>query len=264
MLRRRVSVLLFFLDLRVAAIALAPLAFSFVMTIATLHVVGRPIDIVGLILSVLIFGMGVDYSFSFVRVYQRCLDEHHPSHGPVRTSIFLAASATMVGMITMAFAEHSVTRSAGIMASLAIGYCARRGLRDPAAAACAACSRRRPLPPPDREHPERWVRRRFRRLGGLPALLRPRSSCAWIPCSGGWADFLPERGTVLDIGCGFGVAAAWTLARSADVRVVARRARRGSGGHRPLRAWASAARCGWARRPRHCPRSPRPPCSAST
>jgi SAM-dependent methyltransferase len=32
---------------------------------------------------------------------------------------------------------------------------------------------------------------------------------------------LPDEGTVLDMGCGFGVAAAWTLARSAEVRVVA-------------------------------------------
>ncbi|MBN2575286.1 MAG: methyltransferase domain-containing protein [Deltaproteobacteria bacterium] len=214
-----VSVFLFFLDLRVAAIALLPLGFSFVMTMATLHVAGRPIDIVGLILSVLIFGMGVDYSFSFVRVYQRCLDEHHPSHGPVRTAIFLAASATMVGMVTMAFAEHNVTRSAGILASLAIGYCAvgayvflpplLRRLFAP-----------RPLLPPDRERPERWVRQRFSRLGAYPRLFA-RFKMRLDPMFDRISELLPEQGRVLDIGCGFGIAAAWTLARSADVRIVA-------------------------------------------
>jgi uncharacterized protein len=213
------SVLLFFLDLRVAAIALAPLTFSFVLTMATLHLIGRPIDIVGLVLSVLIFGMGVDYSFSFVRVYQRCLDEHHPSHGPVRTSIFLAASATMVGMVTMAFAQHAVTRSAGIMASLAIGYCAigayvilpplLRRLFSP-----------RPLPPPDRAQPQRWVMRRFRRLGAYPRCFA-RFKMRLDPMFARLGDFLPESGAVLDIGCGFGVAAAWALARSANLRVVA-------------------------------------------
>ena len=213
------SVFLFFLDLRVAAIALAPLTFSFVLTIATLHVVGRPIDIVGLILSVLIFGMGVDYSFSFVRVYQRCLDEHHPSHGPVRTSIFLAASATMIGMITMAFAEHNVTRSAGIMASLAIGYCAVGAyvILPPLLRRFFA---RQPLPPPDREHPARWVNERFRRLGAYPRYFA-RGKLRLDPMFERLPDFLPESGTVLDIGCGFGVAAAFALARSADVRVVA-------------------------------------------
>ena len=214
-----VSVFLFFLDLRVAAIALAPLTFSFVMTIGTLHLVGRPIDIVGLILSVLIFGMGVDYSFSFVRVYQRCLDEHHPSHGPVRTSIFLAASATMVGMITMAFAEHNVTRSAGIMASLAIGYCAVGAyvILPPLLRRLFAP---RPLPPPAREHPERWVNERFRRLGAYPRYFA-RLKMRLDPMFARLADFLPDEGSVLDIGCGFGVTAAWTLARSAEVRVVA-------------------------------------------
>jgi SAM-dependent methyltransferase len=34
-------------------------------------------------------------------------------------------------------------------------------------------------------------------------------------------ELLPEEGTVLDIGCGFGVAAAWMLARSDRLRVVA-------------------------------------------
>jgi SAM-dependent methyltransferase len=214
-----VSVLLFFLDLRVAAIALAPLGFSFVMTLATLHVVGRPIDIVGLILSVLIFGMGVDYSFSFVRVYQRCLDEHHPSHGPVRTSIFLASSATLIGMVTMAFAEHSVTRSAGIMASLAVGYCAVGAyvILPPLLRRLFAPQ---PLPPPDREHPERWVRRRFARLGAYPRMFA-RGKLRLDPMFARLGDFLPERGTVLDIGSGFGVAAAWMLARSTELRVVA-------------------------------------------
>jgi len=213
------SVLLFFLDLRVVAIALAPMTFSFVLTLATLHLIGRPIDIVGLILSVLIFGMGVDYSFSFVRVYQRCLDENHPSHGPVRLSIFLSASATLVGMVTMTTAEHAVTRSAGIMATLAIGYCAFGAyvLLPPV---LRLLYRARPLQARDRAHPERWVMRRFSGLSAYPRLF------AWFkmrldPMFPRLGDFIPDEGTVLDIGCGFGVAAAWMLARSPGLRVVA-------------------------------------------
>lgn len=213
------AVLFFFLDLRVALIALAPLTFSFVMTIATLRLMGRPIDIVGLILSVLIFGMGVDYSFSFVRVYQRCLDEHHPSHGPVRTSIFLAASATMVGMVTMVTAKHAVTHSAGVIASLAIGYCAL-GAYVILPPVLRRLFTMRPLPAPEPEHPERWVMKRFARLAAYPRLF------AWFkmrldPMFHRLAEFLPGDGTVLDIGCGFGIAATWTLARSSRLRVIA-------------------------------------------
>jgi SAM-dependent methyltransferase len=62
--------------------------------------------------------------------------------------------------------------------------------------------------------------KRFRRLGAYPRLF------AWFkmrldPMFPRLGDFLPETGTVLDIGCGFGVAATWMLARSEGLRVVA-------------------------------------------
>jgi SAM-dependent methyltransferase len=77
----------------------------------------------------------------------------------------------------------------------------------------------RPLPPPDRAHPDRWVMKRFRRLSAYPRCF------AWFkmrldPMFGQLGGFLPERGTILDIGCGFGIEAAWMLARSAELRVV--------------------------------------------
>jgi predicted exporter/SAM-dependent methyltransferase len=212
------AVLLFFLDLRVAALALAPMTFSFVLTLATLHVMGRPIDLVGLILSVLIFGMGVDYSFSFLRVYQRCLDEHHPSHGPVRTSIFLSASATLIGMATMTTADHAVTRSAGIMATLAIGYCAIGAyvILPPLLRRLYAA---KSLAPADPANPKRWVMRRYRGLSAYPRLFA-RCKMRLDPMFERLGDFLPEEGTILDIGCGQGVAAAFSLARSNGLRVV--------------------------------------------
>jgi SAM-dependent methyltransferase len=78
----------------------------------------------------------------------------------------------------------------------------------------------RPAPPPDRDHPARWVMRRFQRLGAYPRCF------AWFkmrldPMFRRLADLVPEQGTVLDIGCGFGVAAAWVLGRSANLRIVA-------------------------------------------
>jgi SAM-dependent methyltransferase len=77
----------------------------------------------------------------------------------------------------------------------------------------------RPVPPPDPEHPDRWVMKRFRHLGGYPRCF------AWFklrldPMFKRLPDFLPGQGTVLDIGCGFGVAATWMLGRSAALRVV--------------------------------------------
>jgi SAM-dependent methyltransferase len=119
----------------------------------------------------------------------------------------------------MAFAKHNVTRSAGIMASLAIGYCAVGAyvILPPLLRRLFAP---RPLPRPDREHPERWVNERFRRLGAYPRYFA-RGKMRLDPMFARLSDFLPDAGTVLDIGCGFGVAGAWALARSAEVRVVA-------------------------------------------
>jgi predicted exporter len=213
-----VCVTLFFLDLRIAALALSPLAFAFVCTLGTLSAIGKPIDVPGLMLAILIFGMGVDYSFSFVRVYQRCLDEDHPSHGPVRTSIFLASSATLIGMVTLCGAGHAVARSAGVSASIAVAFCAVGAfvILPPVLRLIYAP---RPVPPADPARPNAWVARRLRGLSGYPRVF------AWFklrldPMFPRLGDFVPEKGTLLDIGCGHGVADAWLLANSDLRRIV--------------------------------------------
>jgi len=212
-------VLLFFLDLRVAALAMSPMVFAFVCTLGTLRVIGHPIDVPGLMLAILIFGMGVDYSFSFVRVYQRCHSEEHLSHGPVRTSVFLASSATLIGMVTLSFSEHAVARSSGITASIGVAYCAIGAfvILPPLLRRVFAP---RPIPAPDPKNPRRWVMRRFGSLSAWPRMF------AWFkmrldPMFPRLGELVPDCGTVLDVGCGFGVPSAWLMARSSRMRVVA-------------------------------------------
>jgi uncharacterized protein len=211
-------VLLFFLDLRVAALAMSPMVFAFVCTMGTLRLIGHPIDVPGLMLAILIFGMGVDYSFSFVRVYQRCHNEEHPSHGPVRTSVFLASSATLIGMVTLAFSEHAVARSSGITASIGVAYCAIGAF-----VILPPLLRRvfspRPIPPPDPKRPARWVMKRLTSLSAWPRMF------AWFkmrldPMFPRLGELVPDCGTLLDVGCGFGIPSAWLMARSAGLRVV--------------------------------------------
>jgi SAM-dependent methyltransferase len=62
--------------------------------------------------------------------------------------------------------------------------------------------------------------RRFRRLSAFPRMFA-RFKMRLDPMFSRLGEFLPEEGTVLDIGCGFGVTAAWMLARSDKLRVVA-------------------------------------------
>jgi len=84
--------LLFFFDFILTLIALAPVVFAFVCTLGTLKLLGHPLDIPALMLSIVVMGMGIDYSLFFVRSYQRYLDEHHPSLGLIRMAVFLASA----------------------------------------------------------------------------------------------------------------------------------------------------------------------------
>ena len=56
---------LLFLDLPLTLACLLPVIFAFISTLGTLKMIGHPLDIPGLMLSVIVFGMGVDYSVYF-------------------------------------------------------------------------------------------------------------------------------------------------------------------------------------------------------
>jgi len=215
-------VLLFF-DLRLILLALAPLLFSLVCTLATLKLLGRPLDIPSLMLAIVIFGMGVDYGIYLVRSQQRFLSEHHPSQGPIRTAVFLAALSTLLGMGTLALSRHAVLRSVGITSLLGIGYSVLGAflLLPP----CLARLYRTPLPAPKKPVKPGSVRHRRAALARFD-LLEPhprffaRIKMKTDPLFPRLTDHVPSEGTVLDIGCGYGVPAAWLLALHPGLRFV--------------------------------------------
>ena len=119
-----VTILLFvfFFDWQLTLAALLPVAFAFTSTLGTLKLLGRPLDIPGLMLSIVIFGMGIDYALYFVRSYQRYRELSHPSVRLVHMAIFLAAASTLIGFGSLNFADHRLLNSAGLTCSLGIGY----------------------------------------------------------------------------------------------------------------------------------------------
>ena len=114
--------LLFFFDLTLTLVALAPVVFAFVCTLGTLKLIGHPLDIPGLMLSIVVLGMGIDYSLFFVRSYQRYLDEQHPSVGLVRMAVFLASASTLIGFGVLNTADHSMLKGAGLTSFTGIAY----------------------------------------------------------------------------------------------------------------------------------------------
>ncbi len=117
-----VLLLLFFLDVKLTLIALVPVLFAMVCTLGTLNLLGRSMDIPGLILAVVVLGMGIDYSLFMVRSYQRYGRADHPSFRLIRSAVFMTAASTLIGFGVLANADHVLLHSAGITSSLGIAY----------------------------------------------------------------------------------------------------------------------------------------------
>jgi predicted exporter len=206
-------VLLFFADWRRAGIVLAPVAFALVSTLGSLKLLGRPIDIPGIMLWIVIMGMGIDYGIYYVCAYQRYLDERHPSMTLIRQAMFLSAATTLIGFGVLALAEHAVLRSIGLTSLLGIGYSflgailivpplIKRALVPaalPAEPLCAGSPR----------HHER-VRLRYRHLAAVPRLFA-RGKIRLDPMFPRLAELVGEPRRILDIGCGYGIPSVWLL-----------------------------------------------------
>lgn len=114
---------LFFLDIKLTIITMLPVFFSFIGTLGAMKLLGHNLDIPSLMLSIIVFGIGIDFSLFFVRAYQRYRDESHPSVARIRLAVFMAGTSTMIGFGVMCLAEHSLLQSAGLACLLGIGFC---------------------------------------------------------------------------------------------------------------------------------------------
>ncbi len=200
--------LVFFLDWRYTLTALLPVGFALVCTLGTLRLVGHPLDIPGLMLGIVVFGMGVDYALFLVRSHQRYGDIGHPSAGPVKTAVFMAAASTLVGFGTLGFADHALLHSAGVTSATGIAFSAAgaflilppvlrsRFIRRPSAPAGGSVRDR--------------VLARYRGLEPYPRLFA-RFKTALDPMFSELADRVGSPARVIDLGCGFGVPGAWVL-----------------------------------------------------
>jgi SAM-dependent methyltransferase len=166
--------------------------------------------------------MGSDFALFFARSHQRYLDESQPSPAIFRNAVFLSAVSAMIGFGGLAVGRHALLRSIGFTGLLSIGYSALGAfaLLPPA---LRWIFRPRPWPiPAGRSTPgtvRARVRRRYRHLE-LHIRLFVRFKLRLDPMFPRLREFVPSRGTVLDIGCGYGVPGSWLLAQSPELRLV--------------------------------------------
>ncbi len=209
-----ILLIFFFLDPVLVIICLLPVAFALISTLGTLNIIGHPLDIPGLMLSIIVLGMGIDYSLFFVRSFQRYGALAHPSFGLIRLAVFMSAVSTMIGFGVLCGADHTLLKSAGITSLLGITYSVI-GAYVILPPALSYVQRRRRSKTIKSGRLRDRVLSRYQGLEAYPRLFA-RFKMRLDPMFLEIAEIFKTSGdikTIIDIGCGFGVPSCWLLER---------------------------------------------------
>lgn len=206
-------IFLFFLDWRLSFSVLAPVVFALCATLGTLKIIGHPLDIPGIMLWIVIMGMGIDYAIYYVCMYQRYPDENSPAMQTITLAVFLAAATTLIGFGVLAFANHVLLRSIGLVSLLGIGYSLLGAyfilpllmkkiyapIQYPSGAFVVG----------SKEHLRRTILR-YRHLPGYPRVFA-RFKILIDPMFQELDQYVKNPRRIIDIGCGYGIPATWLL-----------------------------------------------------
>ncbi len=214
---------LFFASWQLTLITLLPPLFSYICTLGTMNLIGHPLDIPGLMLSIVILGMGIDYSIFFVRAHQRYRTPHNPSFTLIRMAVFMAGTSTLIGFGVLCFAQHSLLHSIGITSLLGIGYSLLGAflLLPPLLDRYFSSNRQyssRELSTATR------VRSRYRLMEAYPrmfARFKLQSDPMFTDLPKLLEQYTLDVKTILDIGCGYGVPGCWCLEFFPNTEIIA-------------------------------------------
>ena len=215
--------LLYLFHWRLTLVALVPTLFSLICTIGTLRLLRQTLGIPVIMVAAVVIGMGTDYALYLVRAYQRYMDEHHPSMGLIRLSVFLSFATTFIGFGVLALSGHALLKTAGMALALGIGYSYLGTV------AFVPPFLKRILAPVEfsnapvmlgsKQHFKRAIHP-YRHMEPYPRLFA-RFKILMDPMFPRLADFVRPGWKVIDVGCGYGVPAAWLLAIYPDLRFLA-------------------------------------------
>ncbi len=106
--------------IELALITFIPMAVSWLWTLGIMSILGIHFNIVNIIISTFIFGLGIDYS---IFIMQGLLQEYKYGYKNLRsykTSILLSAFTTIVGVGVLIFARHPALRSMALVSIIGI------------------------------------------------------------------------------------------------------------------------------------------------
>ncbi|MBN4065572.1 methyltransferase domain-containing protein, partial [Desulfocapsa sp. AH-315-G09] len=213
--------LIFFASWQLTLITLLPPLFSYVCTLGTMKLIGHPLDIPGLMLSIVILGMGIDYSIFFVRAHQRYRNAAHPSFTLVRMAVFMAGASTIIGFGVLCLAEHSLLRSIGVTSLLGVGYSLLGAflllpplLQSYFTRKVSSEKHRLPI--------AQCVRNRYQFMEAYPRMFA-KFKLQTDPMFSDLPQLLTADRTriqtILDIGCGYGIPGCWCLEYCPNAKV---------------------------------------------
>lgn len=217
-----ILLLFFYASWQLTLITLTPPLFAYICTLGTMNLMGHSLDIPGLMLSIVILGMGVDYSIFFVRAHQRYRDPAHQSFGLVRMAVFMAGTSTLIGFGVLCLAEHTLLQSIGITSLLGIGYSLMGAflLLPPLLERYFA---RAPGESEKKSGIAQRIRSRYNLLEAYPRMFA-RFKLQSDPMFADLPELLEKRRkdirTILDIGCGYGVPGCWCLEYCEDAKLI--------------------------------------------
>ncbi|QTA80134.1 SAM-dependent methyltransferase [Desulfonema limicola] len=203
---------IFFFDLKLTTVSILPVIFAMISTLGTLKLAGHPLDIPALMLSIIVLGMGIDYSLFMVRAYQRYPDESAPEFEIIKTAVFMASISTIIGFGVLIFAEHSMLKSAGLTSLLAIGYSLAGAFLILPPILNKIFEQKQETENKSQDIHTR-VCLRYKNMEAYPRMFA-RFKLKLDPMFAELSEVLKNSKpfkTIIDIGCGYGVPACWLL-----------------------------------------------------
>lgn len=100
-----------FRNLKLTFLTLIPIAITWVLALFIMYILGIQFNVLNIIISTFIFGLGVDYSIFITSGLKYELNYKNEVLSSYKTSILLSVITTLLGMGVMVFAQHPALKS---------------------------------------------------------------------------------------------------------------------------------------------------------
>ncbi|MEO2060068.1 MAG: MMPL family transporter [Mesonia sp.] len=100
-----------FRNLKLTFLTLIPIAITWVLALLIMYILGIQFNVLNIIISTFIFGLGVDYSIFITSGLKYELNHKNEVLSSYKTSILLSVITTLLGMGVMVFAQHPALKS---------------------------------------------------------------------------------------------------------------------------------------------------------